>query len=384
MMTKNFLVVFECIIFISLFFLSIPSLAGAFFDPLSRPNNFSGIHILFPSELSQAAHLVNSSNGAWGYVTIPIQKGDMDLVKWQDFMDESKKLKLIPIVRLATQADRTNTAVWAKPTATDILDFANFLSSLNWPVENRYIIVFNEMNRFDEWGGEAPNPIEYTGLLLYTSETFKERSQNFYIIMGGLDNAAPNDRIKYMNNFVYIREMEKANPEIFKKIDGFSSHSYPNPGFIAPPLSNKLMGVTTYQYEYNLINSFSDKKVPVFITETGWDSSKLAESVVADYFKQAYDNFWNKDKDKIVAITPFLLNSSGGAFDVFSFVKEGRQTQYYKLNAQMEKTKGEPLLEAVKGIATKQFTNLKKLVIKKEPDRSLGNQLVIEWVKFFF
>lgn len=367
-------------------FLAIPANSYALFDPLSRPNNFNGIHILFPSELSQAAHLVNSKNGEWGYVTIPIQTRDKDMEKWQAFMDDAKKLKLIPIVRLATQADIEDTAVWAKPTTTEILDFANFLNSLNWPVDNRYIIVYNEMNRFDEWGGEAPNPREYADILSYAVEVFKDRNPNFYIIMGGLDNASPNDRVKYMDNLVYIREMVAYNEEIFNKIDAFSSHSYPNPGFTAPPLQNKVEGVTTYQFEYKLINSYTVNKKPVFITETGWDSKKLPESVIANYYKITYENFWNKDKDKIVAITPFLLNSQGGgAFDIFSFVKDGRQTQYYTISEEMEKTKGEPLLEAVKGIATEkiiQFTNL--IISEKEDNPEITKQLIVDVVKVFF
>ncbi len=358
--------------------------AQALFDPVARPNNFSGIHILFTSELAQASSLVNSKSGEWGYVTIPIQTGDKDLEKWQAFMDEAKQHKLIPIVRLATQADRENTHVWAKPTTVDILDFANFLNSLNWPVENRYIIAFNEMNRFDEWAGEPPNPKEYADLLSYTVEVFKERNPNFYIIMGGLDNASPNDRVKYMDNLVYMNEMVAYNPEIFNKIDAFSSHSYPNPGFSAPPLQNKVEGITTYQFEYNLINSHTVKKKPVFITETGWDSDKVPETVIAKYYEIAYQNFWNKDKDKIVAITPFLLNSQGGPFDVFSFVKGGKQTKYYEVSAQMEKTKGQPLLEAVKGLATKKITEFQTLVRAKDEDYSASKDVVVEFVKLFF
>lgn len=360
-----------------------PTKSNALFDPLTRPNNFVGIHILFPSELSQASQLVNAKTGEWGYVTIPIQSGDKDLEKWQAFMDDAKAHKLIPIVRLATSSDRENTSVWAKPTTTEILDFANFLNSLNWPIENRYVIVFNEMNRFDEWAGEPPNPKEYADLLSYTVEIFKERNPNFYIIMGGLDNAAPNDRVKYMDNLVYLNEMVKYNPEIFNKIDAFSSHSYPNPGFVAPPLQ-RVEGITTYQYEYNLINSHTVSKKPVFITETGWDSKKLSEQLIASYYEIAYRDFWNKDKDKIVAITPFLLNSQGGTFDIFSFVKNGKQTRYYEVSQKMEKTKGQPLLEAVKGIATKKITEFKRLVVKDEVDQTVAKEVVVEFVKIFF
>lgn len=373
------------IVLLLLFFI-LPLKSYSFFDPLSRPNNFHGIHILFASELQDAANLVNSKNGQWGYVTIPIQAGDKDLEKWQNFMDQAKELKLIPILRLSTEADPANNNVWRKPTATDILDFANFLNSLNWPIENRYVVIFNEENRFDEWGGESPNPDEYTGLLTYAVDTFKERSPNFYIIMGGLDNAAPNTKVKYMDNYYFLNKMIQHQPDIFNKIDGFASHSYPNPGFIQPPLHNQLEGITTYQYEYTLINTHSNHKVPAFITETGWDSSKLGEDLVAKYYNIAYSTFWNQDQDKIVAITPFLLNSQGGgAFDIFSFVKNGKTTSYYTQTLNMEKTKGDPLIQAVRGIAIQKITEFKRLVYKKpEGYNPLTREFVFDFVKFFF
>src|SRR3989344_2545451 len=140
-----------------LLFLLSPTVSYAIEDPLAVPNNKFGVHILFPDELKDARTLVNSENGDWGYVTIPIQATDKDIVKWQKFMDDAKELHLIPIVRLSTEGDYFNTNVWRKPTEADILDFANFLNSLNWPVKNRYITVFNEVNRANEWGGQV-NP----------------------------------------------------------------------------------------------------------------------------------------------------------------------------------------------------------------------------------
>ena len=85
-----------------------------------------------------------------------------------------------------------------------------------------------------------------------------------------------------------------------------------------------------------------------------------------------------------MAITPFLLNSQGGPFDVFSFVKSGKQTKYYEVSANMEKTKGQPLLEAVKGIATKRITDFKELVKEKNEDYGVGKVVVVEFVKLFF
>lgn len=386
--TRIMIVVKKILLFLCLvlaFQLSCSSV-GAIYDPLSRPNNFYGIHILFPAELEGASNLVNSTNGEWGYVTIPIQAGDKDLEKWQDFMDHCRKLKLIPILRLSTEADPHNKEVWRIPQETDILDFANFLSSLKWPIENRYIVFFNEINRFDEWGGVTPDPVVYTDLLNYGIDTFKEKNGNFFIIMGGLDNAAPNDGVKYIDNFVYIREMQKANPEIFKKLDGFASHSYPNPDFSQPPLLNKREGVTTYKFEYDLINSYAEKKVPAFILETGWHSDKLGEGKVANYYKIAYDEIWGKDRDKIVAVTPFLLNSQGGgSFDTFSFIKNGRETEYYKEASGSEKTKGMPLMERIENIASiPQVVLHTKKFIKTQSLNEVGNEFIINYIKFFF
>jgi hypothetical protein len=170
-----------CIIFATFFTFLFTMLQPAYavVDPLSTPNNKVGIHILFPDELEAAAQLINSNGGEWGYVIVPIQAGDRDLVKWQRFMDDSRRLKVIPLIRIATEGDYFNTKVWRKPAEIDVLDFANFLSSLNWPTKNRYVVIFNEVNRADEWGGIL-NPAEYANLLSYAVTVFKSKIRTFY------------------------------------------------------------------------------------------------------------------------------------------------------------------------------------------------------------
>lgn len=378
---------FAFCLLLALGFLSLSSMYSyAVYDPLEKANNFFGIHILFPSELNEASNLVNSNKGRWGYVTIPIQSIDKDLVKWQTFMDEARAKKLIPIIRLATEPLYSNSAVWRIPTEADIIDFANFLNSLDWPVENRYVIVFNEVNRFDEWGGEAPNPQRYGELLSFSYDVFKRRSEDFYIIMAGLDNASPNDRIKYMNNMVFIEEMIEGNPEVVNKMDGFSSHSYPNPGFSQPPSATKLMGTATYKYEYELINRNSNKKIPAFITETGWTSESLSDEQVSSYYNTAYSDVWSQDKDKIVAITPFLLNSTGGQFENFSFIINGTKSKHYESTKRMSKMSGSPLLAEVKGIEIKPAIERVERFFSKVPiDTSkYAQNLVTEYIKIFF
>lgn len=309
-------------------------------DPLKYPNNKIGIHILFPTEIEEAAKLINTTGGDYGYVTIAIQSGDKDIEKWQEFLDKCKKYHLIPIMRLATEGNYFNTAVWRKPTDYDIVDFANFLNSLNWPYKNRYIIVFNEVNRADEWGG-AVNPKEYAEILSYTATVFKSKNPDFFIISAGLDNAAPEQPNLYVNQYNFMRQMNEHVPGIFNQIDGLSSHSYPNPGFSQPPSLNSPMGINSFQYEKTLAENLSNKELPIFITETGWSTAALPHTKVADYYQMAFTSVWN-DKS-IVAVTPFLLQGTGGPFQKFSLFGENNSlSPQYNSIKNFPKIKGAP------------------------------------------
>lgn len=335
------------IIFLLLSFLFLASDSKAVYDPLSTPNNKIGIHILFVDELSKSKELVNSSGGDWGYVTIPIQAGDRDLKKWQTFMDEARKMHLIPIIRLATEGDYFEKASWRKPEQTDIIDFANFLNSLNWPVKNKYVIIFNEVNRADEWEGQA-DPQEYAKILSYSVTLFKSKNQDFFIIPSGMDNAAATDGKNY-SSYDYFRLMNQSVPGIFNQVDGISSHAYPNPAFSQPPTTDTLRSINSFSYELSVIQSMSVKKLPVFITETGWDQEIINEKTVASYYKEALSGFWSDPS--IVAITPFLLRSGPGPFEKFSFLKNnGDKGEVFKTIESLKKTKGAPLLNQQKKI----------------------------------
>ena len=120
-------------------------------------NNKVGIHILETVEVEKASELVNSSGGDWGYVTIVLRDDDFDKKKWQKFMDNCRKLHLIPIVRIATHMENS---FWAKPIENDLNKWSAFLDSLNWPVKKQIVILFNEPNHSKEWGGEI-DPSEY-------------------------------------------------------------------------------------------------------------------------------------------------------------------------------------------------------------------------------
>ena len=340
-------------------FIAKPTLA--IYDPLSVPNNKFGIHILFPEELGEAAALVNSSGGDWGYVTVPIRASKKNLDKWQKFMDDCKRLHLIPLVRIATEGDFFAQGSWEIPSNYYIIDFANFLNALNWPTKNRYVIIFNEPNRGDEWGG-APDASSYANILNYAVDTFKQRNDKFFIIMAGLDNASANIYGSSVNHLEYMRQMNQEVPGIFERIDGLSEHSYPNPGFASPPSYLGTNSVYSFSYEQDLAKILGGKTLPIFITETGWSTNSISPSTQSQYYKQVFANVWNNQT--IVAVTPFLLIAGGEPFKQFSFIVDGKKSDQYLSFYDLPKVSGVPKLEPnfLQNKVTNEILNTKSFV----------------------
>lgn len=308
--------------------------AHAFYDPATQPNNKIGIHILHPSEISEVAPIVNSNGGDWGYVTVPIQPSDRDQDKWQDFMHQARDLHLIPIVRITTLPLG---GTWSKGLDTDLVDFANFLDELDWPTGNRYIVLFNEVNRDAEWGGKV-EPDSYAKIAKNAFTIFKERNQDFFLLGPALDSALPNSATS-LSASSYLQAMKKADPLVFTYFDGWASHSYPNPGFSASPRKTGLQSLVSYRTEMS-IAGVSGK--PVFITETGWDQSVIDPDTLFSYWREA-NNLWQKDP-AVIAFTPFVYRG-GSQFSVFSLIGEnGELTVSGRALLDLPKTAGSPIL----------------------------------------
>jgi len=306
-------------------------------DPLSVPNNKVGVHLLFPDEVELAEKLVNHGVGDWGYLTVPIQAGDRDRVKWQRFFDRCRDLHLIPLIRVATFAQGPH---WEQPNNYDLIDFANFLSDLSWPTQNRYIIVFNEVNRADEFGGWV-NPEKYADILINAIDIFKKHSEDFFILPAGLDNAA----ITTSNSIywqTYLRRMNLQQPEVFNRIDGWTSHAYPNPAFSASPYLSGANRINSFKFDLSYLKNFTSKQLPIFITETGWSNQNLSSSVIASYYDYAFIHVWSHPQ--IVAVTPFLLRASTPPFNQFSLLDISDQPTptYFALQRYVQA--GQPLL----------------------------------------
>lgn len=310
------------------FFILFPRPARAIVDPRQSANNRFGIHVLEQEDLKPAAELVNA-NGDWGYVTLVLRLNDLNQEKWQGIFNEMRRRHLIPIVRIATTPENSH---WVKPQPQDVDKLVEFLNSLNWVVENRYLVLFNEPNHAKEWGNEI-KPHEYAAIARELQTKLKAASADFFILPAGLDTAAPNSA-DTMAATEYWRQMYLADPEVFQLFDGWNSHSYPNPDFSGPVSGTGFGSLRSYQAEINYLSRFGlAANLPVFITETGWVN---AGGDLAGLFTTAFTQVWQQTD--LVAVTPFVLNYPQAPFKQFSWLG----TPHYEAVAKLSKTSGRP------------------------------------------
>ncbi len=356
------------LVFIALFS---PKEITAVENPLEVPNNFFGIHIVNESDLEKARDLVNSSGGDWGYVTLVIREDERDTSRWQWIFNEMRQMHLIPIVRIATASENGG---WRKPNPGEMDNWVSFLNSLNWVIKNRYVIIGNEPNHAKEWGGQV-NPEEYAAYLVDFSQKLKQQSTDFFVLPAGLDASALYSKTT-MPEDVFIRQVVKAKPDFFDHIDGWNSHSYPNPGFAGSPEATGRGTLTTFIWELEFINSLGVKKeLPVFITETGWVHDQEGKVLglentqnIGNKFKIAFEKVWQNEN--VVAVTPFILNYQEGPFSFFSWLKpSGEYYDFYREVQAIPKISGSP----------KQITQAKVLSISTfEAGKKTFGSLVIE------
>lgn len=319
-----------CIIF--LFFLLAVAGQSFAFEPSKL-----GVHILHLDEVTLAKQVVSSENqnDTWNYVTIPFTLEDLQRKKeWQKFFDACAQHKLIPLVRLTTQFD-SSVKAWVVPTKKNIVDQITFLSNLQWPTQERHIIVFNEVNHAKEWGGVI-NPQEYTKILRFTADWAHTEQKKYVVLPAGFDLAAPNGR-NTKEAFAYFSEMLQADPEIFSVVDVWNSHSYPNPGFSSSPTRTGKNSLRGYQYEIAYLKEKTGKDFKVMITETGWEDSKSISKWLSSYYAYAFQHIWSDER--VLAVTPFVLKGSPGPFEGFSLldVNDKPTNQLYALQSGLEK-----------------------------------------------
>ncbi|MEM7113019.1 MAG: hypothetical protein AAF614_11345 [Chloroflexota bacterium] len=333
------------------------------------PANKQGIHLLlddgrhqwptalWPSHMAAARNIVGPS----GYVTQLVTLDDLDVAKWQQFMDLCAKHELIPIIRLATTFDQAANW-WTSPPPdpdnpnrflTTANRYATFLAALNWPTESKIIVVGNEPNHGNEWSGR-PDPAAHARFLIDIAQTLHTADPAFFILNAGLDPYTPHtgsqpffDGFYYMDAESFMDEMVAAEPDVFSHLNGWSSHPYPLGPFIAPPWEQTFQvdwlnnahnpqhqpppagiynrGVNGYEWELWKLAQLGAPELPVYITETGWRHSEdpyPTRDLMRTYIDLAwfgnengrYPHYprtgwtpWQEDA-RITAVTPFALN----------------------------------------------------------------------------
>lgn len=287
-----------------------------FFAPReAKAGEVLGIHILHPSEINDVTTLLKTeaNKDQWSYVTIPYGLADVEKnTEWQAFFDICRDKKLIPIVRLVTKAEGPT---WVVPTKKNIVDLSNGLSKLNWPTDERLVIMFNEPNHAKEWGGTI-NPEEYATVLRFGAEWFKTEGKNYKVLPAGLDLAAPNGS-QTMEAFTYWKRALAVDPDLFQVIDDWNSHSYPNPGFSSSPTRTTQNSLKGFIHELEFVKEHSDRDLGVYITETGWAENAATRRHLTNYYAYAQQHIWSDPRVK--AVTPFLLRGAPGPFAEFSF-----------------------------------------------------------------
>ncbi len=312
-------------------------------NPNWKENNKFGLYIYAEEKkfFEIAQNLVNSNGGEWGYVLIPYSVKDYDNSKWARVFDQLIEKKLIPVIQL-WNLDVDN---YQKETR----QAAEFLNSFIWPIKFRYISVYNEPNDSKFWFGKA-DPGEYAKVLDYTIRIFKEVNSDFFMLNGALNVSSPNDE-ENIDASDFMIGMNNKVSGIFEKLDGWASHPYPQPNFSGSPYSTGRRGIRAYEDELNFLKDELgvEKKLPVFITETGWahaegekyNSSFPPVSKVADYFKIAFEEVWLKD-DRVRAVMPFTIRYDA-PFDHFSWINKDKVPYlHYEVVKKMEKVEGKP------------------------------------------
>lgn len=327
-------------------------------------NNKFGIHMFANGDdLNLAKDLVNSNGGDWGWATVPMDIHENSNDKWNGFFREMKEKRLIPIVQLSNSSNI--------PSPEEMDKVAEFLGSLTWPIKLRMVTAFSEVNASEYWGNKI-DPEGYARILNRLVDQLKQKSGDFFVMNGAFNASAQTSQptkincIKtdlgvntcYLSEIGYLERMNKAVPGIFKKLDGWAAHTYPHPGYRGRPTDTRVGRETafeagrntmrSYQFELRLLKKYGVNNIPVFITETGWPHKQgkqehkewYDEKVVANYYKQAFQNIFLPDP-RVVAVTPFILKND--AYDNFAFIgADGRKFPQWDALISIPKVKGNP------------------------------------------
>lgn len=328
---------------------------------LGWPNNKYGVYSYRNPELINLTfELVNSNGGDWGWILIPMNIKDKDKDGWNIFFNLCKEKHLIPIIQLVLDGGYV-------PTEKDINEVADFLNTLNWPTKNRFVTAFNEVNAAEYWGNKI-DPEGHAVILNYYIEAMRARSGDFFILNGAYNASARTGKVltnlgvqtEYLDETVFLERMNNKVGGIFKKLDGWAVHTYPQPEYQGKPLDRTIAGeadwekgrntMSSYKWELGILKTKFGVDPPIFITEMGWPHKEgtkprpewYDQNTVAEYYKIVFRDLLVPD-NRVAAVIPFGIKVD--QLDNFSFVgKDGTRYPQFDAIKSLPKIKGSPPL----------------------------------------
>ena len=254
--------------------------------------------------------------GPDGFVVQLVRSDDLDVDRWQLWLDLCARHRLQPILRLATTYDR-EAGYWRAPPAdvdegyaTVATDYARFVAALRWPTDRHPVLVGNEPNHGDEWSGRA-DPAAYARFLADVADALHATDPAALVLNAPLDPYSPHTNdLPFINGFTYVDsesfldEMRAAVPDVFERLDGWASHPYPtgplangpwdqtyqidringavntNAMTAVPGLFNR--GINGYEWELAKLETYGITELEVWITETGWRHAESADAAASD------------------------------------------------------------------------------------------------------
>ena len=300
--------------------------------PLGFDNRF-GIGLVGPGDVTDmdlSADLVGPEG--WIKIIFPGVTADTQGAEpgWISAVEMAYDRDLIPVIRIGPPwGDRNVRNQADDDTYTSFTDLGQAYRQVvedlplreNWPV---WIEIHNEPNLCyewecdpaatdDGWMGYQQIATEYAHMMRDVADALIDIDDpRIKITNGGL---APGGVTSCecggdgfdggITSVEFIEQMEAAVPDVFDRLDGWSSHPYPASGegydFMVP-YDQAMPGLLYHHQELDAVGD----DLPVLITETGWNLDHGTREDVADWMVQAYQDPWLTDDD-ILAVMPFML-----------------------------------------------------------------------------
>lgn len=311
-----------------------------------------------PESVRLTAEVVNSNGGDWGWILFPINIKDYGVDSWNSMFNICRENHLIPIAQIIMDPGYV-------PSDDDVEKTADFYNQVKWPTQKKYVTAFNEVNAAEYWGNRI-DPAEVAQKLNKFIDAFKARSPDFFLMNGALNASARTGKVltnlgvqtEYLDEPNFLEQMNSAVPGIFRKLDGWAVHTYPQPEYKGKPLDTTIAGeadwergrntMSSYKWEQNILKSKFGVDLPIFITEMGWPHKEGAkpraewydQNTVADYYKSVFRDLLVPD-NRVVAVIPFGMKVT--SLDNFSFVgNDGTRYPQFEAIKSLPKVTGNP------------------------------------------